>query len=260
MSTQPTLGIIGVGELAAAIVDGLALDPEREAPTIVLSPRGAATARALAERHPAVIEIADDNAEVASRAGTLLLAVRPDDLAAALRDVDVPAATLVISAVAGVDHGRLREQLGADPTIVRAIPMPAVRQRAGVTPIHPPDPAAAALFDRLGGTLAVTEQPAFDALAAITGTVSATLAVLAAIADWAGRQPGLDPSAADAFLRGIVTGVAGELHTDEPLAAVAGGHETRGGLNEQLRTDWFDDANRAALDAALDRLLRRIRG
>jgi hypothetical protein len=47
------IGIIGVGEIARAIVDGLCADREA-APAVFLSPRGAAVSADLARRHPSV--------------------------------------------------------------------------------------------------------------------------------------------------------------------------------------------------------------
>ena len=49
--TDLDVGIIGVGEIAGAIVDGLCTDP-RGAPEVWLSPRGEATSEALARRYP----------------------------------------------------------------------------------------------------------------------------------------------------------------------------------------------------------------
>jgi pyrroline-5-carboxylate reductase len=253
----PDVGFIGVGEIAAAIVDGLYAG-DAPGPRVWLSPRGAATATDLARRHPEC-RVTADNQEVADRASVLLIAVRPDATADVLRDLRVPSDTVLISAVAGIEVDELTALVGEGPTIVRCIPLPAVRRRAGVTPIHPDNAVAVELFDRLGSTLVVPDEQAFAAFSAATGTVSANLTFLAAVADWLGRN-GVAPALADRYVRELFAGVVGSAKDEvASLTALAAAHETAGGLNEQLRRTWFGDANAADLDAALDALLQRVR-
>jgi pyrroline-5-carboxylate reductase len=254
--TDP-IGIIGVGEIARAIVDGLcgSGDPV----PVVLSPRGAAVSGDLARRYPTV-RVCAGNQEVAESASTIIVAVRPDALHEALDQVRMAPGTLVVSAVAGVEHDELRALLGADVTVVRAIPLPAVRRRDSITAIYPPHPGAAAVFDRLGGALEVDDAAAFAALSAVTGTLATYVHYLATVADWAGGH-GIDPTQADHYVRGVFRGVSdGLADRSRPLAELARDHETPGGLNEQLRRTWFDDANVAGLRRALDALFDRVTG
>src|SRR5262245_27633435 len=69
-----TLGFVGTGTIAAPIVDGLcSVRPETP---IVVSPRNAATAAALAARHGNV-RVAKSNQEVLDTSDMVVLAVRP---------------------------------------------------------------------------------------------------------------------------------------------------------------------------------------
>ena len=251
------IGIIGVGEIATAIVEGLCADP-CAAPRVHLSPRGAAAARALADGYPGV-RVSADNQEVADRASVLLLTVRPDALDDALSGVRVRDDSVVVSAVAGVDHRDLHRLLGPDPTIVRAIPLPAARRRESMTATFPAHPLVTELFDRLGGTFGVADSDAFAALSAATGTISAHLRYLASIAAWTERA-GVDGADAERYVRSLFAGVGGGLSDPgRTLSDLVTDHETPGGLNEQLRKTWFDPANAGALEAALDGLWQRVR-
>jgi pyrroline-5-carboxylate reductase len=75
-------GILGVGELGAAIVTGLCQDAVA-APGILLSPRSAARAADLGARYPSVV-VAPDNQALADRCAVVVLSVRPADAAEVL--------------------------------------------------------------------------------------------------------------------------------------------------------------------------------
>jgi pyrroline-5-carboxylate reductase len=64
-------GILGVGEIGAAIVTGLCADVD-DAPRILLSPRNARRSADLAARYPSV-SVAPDNQSVASRSAVVVL-------------------------------------------------------------------------------------------------------------------------------------------------------------------------------------------
>jgi pyrroline-5-carboxylate reductase len=108
---------------------------------------------------------------------------------------------------------RLRRTLATDAALVRAIPLPAVRERRSVTVTCPSNPVVNALFERLGGSLPVADVAAFNVLSALTATLTTHYWYLATLTSWAI------------------------------------------GINERIRTTWFDPANSAALGKALDDLL-----
>ncbi|MBL1106668.1 NAD(P)-binding domain-containing protein [Streptomyces sp. 5-8] len=76
------IGIIGVGEIGRAVVEGLS-DGVEEPPEILLSPRGARTAAELAGRYPNV-RVRAGNQDVVDGSDVVIVAVRPQDRAEAL--------------------------------------------------------------------------------------------------------------------------------------------------------------------------------
>ncbi|MET8684717.1 NAD(P)-binding domain-containing protein [Streptomyces sp. NPDC004732] len=247
------IGIIGVGEIGRAMVDGLC-DGTQEPPEIHLSPRGARTAAELSEHHPNV-RVCADNQEVADRSELVILAVRPQDRAEALDGLRVGGDKVVLSVMAGVGIGELRDMLGTTAPVVRAIPLPAVRERRCVTVTYPAHPVVDAFFDGLGGSLPVADEASFGVFSTLTGTLSAHYAYLATLTDWAARQ-GIPAEEADRYVRSLFQAVGRALGdgTRSP-AQLAGDHETPGGSNERIRTTWFDAPNAASLTKALDALL-----
>src|SRR3954468_12961063 len=97
-------GVIGVGALGSAIVTGLC-DGVEDPPRVVLSPRSAATAAALAERFPSVT-VAADNQAVVDGAGTVLVCLRRAH-AELLGDLSWRPDHVVVGAVAGLPLTRL---------------------------------------------------------------------------------------------------------------------------------------------------------
>jgi pyrroline-5-carboxylate reductase len=243
------LGIVGVGAIAEAIVTGLSGGAE-----IHLSPRSAERASRLAARYPSV-HVAESNHAVVERADVVLLCVRPQDASAALSDLTFRAEQVVISVMAGVPLDALGRLVAPAEALVRAIPLPAVATRTGLTAIHPPNELARSLFDPLGGVIAVEDERAFEALSASTATIAAHLAYLDTISRWL-TDRGIPKSDATRY----VTAVFGTLLETQPndFATLAEEYATAGGLNEQflaaLRYAGVYDVVNRALDYVADRL------
>ncbi|GAA3161230.1 hypothetical protein [Nonomuraea salmonea] len=157
--------------------------------------------------------------------------------------------------MAGVSLAELRRLLATDAPLVRAIPLPAVRERRSVTVTCPPHPVADALFDRLGGALPVDDEDAFNVFSALTSTLTTHYAYLATLSSWASGH-GIAPDQAERYVRGLFADLGRSLSDEtRSLERLAADHETPGGTNERIRTTWFSPANATALREALDALL-----
>lgn len=259
MSSRPAYGVLGVGALATAVVTGLC-DGVPGAPPVVLSPRNAGRAAALAARFPSV-RVAPGNQAVVDDADVVVVCLLPGDAADVLAGLGFRAGQAVVSAVAGLPVGRLAELVAPATEVARGIPLPAVATRASTTPVHPATPAASGLFDRLGGTLAVADETAFESLAAASATVAAHYRYLGTVADWlVGR--GLPAAEARRYVADTFAALSGELRAPgADFALLAAAHATPGGLNEQFARGLDEagayDAVRAGLDAVLARILPR---
>ncbi|MQY14536.1 Pyrroline-5-carboxylate reductase [Streptomyces sp. RB5] len=251
------IGIIGVGEIGRAIATGLhheAADP----PEVALSPRGAAAAAELADRFPGV-RVCADNQEVVDRSDLVIIAVRGDQYREALAGLAIPAAKTVVNVMAGVPTEALRDLLGTDAPLIRAIPLPSIAERRSVTAVWPAHPAVDAFFAGLGGALPVPDEHAYNVLSAVTGTLTTHLSYLSALTDWITSR-GIDPAPADHYIRGVYQGLARTLSDEShTLPELAANHETPRGNNERIRTTWFTPANARALHEALDGLLADLR-
>lgn len=252
----PTVGFIGVGEIARALVEGLAGGPA--GPTrIVLSPRGARNAATLAGQFEAV-EVAASNRKVVDSVDVVVLSVLPQQLRDAVEGLRLRPGQLVVSVLAGVSISQVRAAMGADVPVVRAIPLPPVAVRGAVTVMTPPNRDAERLFGLLGGALVLPDEGELSVFSALTGSFTALLEYVRVLSRWAGEN-GAPPGDAERFMRDAVAGLAPALRDrDASMEQVIRAHETPGGLNEQLRHQLFDGDTADALRSALDGLLRRV--
>lgn len=248
-----TLGFIGTGAMTAAMVEGLGGED------ILLSPRGAEVAAGLARRFPGV-RIAADNQAVVDGSDMVVLAVRPQVAEAVIRPLRFRPGQRVVSLIAATQIAALRGWIGIDLPIIRAIPLPFAADRASVTPIFPPDADTAALFNRLGTALPCRDIAEFDLFAVGSALMGSYFGLLETAQGWLEAR-GLEGSAARTYLAGLFANlgkVAAQSPTD--FATLRAEHSTPGGLNEQIFRDFAAGGGTAALTAALDRVLARVRG
>jgi pyrroline-5-carboxylate reductase len=251
------IGIIGVGEIGRAVVTGLRHDGDESA-EVFLSPRGARTAAELSERYDGV-EVCADNQAVVDSSELVVIAVRRQDRHDALAGLTVDGDKTVVNVMAGVGNDDLRETLATDAPLVRAIPLPAIRERRSVTVVHPSHPEVNSFFERLGGVLPVADEEAFNVFSALTGTLTAHYAYLATLTSWAAGH-GIASEDAERYVRGLFQGTRRALSDESrSLRQLAADHETPRGNNERIRTTWFDQANSEALTSALEALLADLR-
>jgi pyrroline-5-carboxylate reductase len=253
------LGIVGVGAIAEAIVTGLC-EGEDTPTSIHLSPRSAVRASRLAARYPSV-HVVDGNQSVLERADVVLLCVRPQDAPAALSAPAFRAQQTIISVMAGVPIDALRPLVAPAQVLVRAIPLPAVARRSGLTAIHPPHELARAIFDPLGGVIAVDDERAFDALSASTATIAAHLAYLDAISRWLANRD-IRQTDATRYVAAVFGALSETLLGTPPndFGTLAGEYATAGGTNEQFLTALRRAGIFDIVDRALDDVAHRLEG
>lgn len=160
-----TIGIIGVGHLTRHIIEGL--KRHDDCPVIVVSPRGAAAARDMADRFG--VEIAADNAEVVTRADAVIIAPRPSDVPEAIRGLPWRAGQAAISAAARVPLAAIEELVAPADAVIS---MPVISGAFGQSPtvIYPDNPAAREIFARIGSVNAMPDEAAYEA-ASVMGAV-----------------------------------------------------------------------------------------
>jgi pyrroline-5-carboxylate reductase len=248
-------GVLGVGAIGAAIVTGLCENVD-DAPQVLLSPRNAGIAAGLAQRF-ASVDVAADNQAVVDGAQVVVVCVRPEVAQTVLAELRFPADRVVVSAMAGVPVTTLQRLVAPATDVARVIPLPSVARRDGITPVHPPNAAATALFDRLGETVELGDVKAFEAFSASTATIAAHFAYLNTIAAWLESQE-IPPPAATHYVASMFAGLAEATRSRERFEQLAREHATPGGINEQFLNELEQGGIFERVTLGLRRVLDRL--
>lgn len=253
-----TIGVIGTGAIAAAIVEGLSTD-DKSAPDILLSPRNAEIAASLAARF-ANVSVAASNQAVLDGSGMVLIAVRPQVAADVLKDLAFSADHHVVSLMAIIGLDEVKAMVSPAERVTRVIPLPSTAQRMGPTPVFPPDKEVAALFNRLGVAIEVETAAEFDALSAATASMASVFTFAETIAHWLAGQ-GIAYPDARRFVATMMRGLTNTamLNTEASFAELADEHTTAGGINEQVVMHLKQNGAFDQLSDGLDAVLKRFR-
>lgn len=257
-----TYGFVGVGVMSSALVRGICTLPDRSSTSVVLSPRGAAKAAALASEFPQLVTIASDNQQVVDKADVVFIGVLPKDAEAVCRSLKFTAAQTIVSVVSTAPLALLQECCKPVLTenVVRSIPLPPVAKHKGACVMTPKHPAITALYASLGTVVAVETEALMKKMMPVTGLMGHAYAQQRATQRWL-ESEGVDAEAAAKWTGAVFHCVSydsalPDSHTFEELVA----EQTPGGLNEQVVREQTEAGTYAALSDSLDSALARIEG
>jgi pyrroline-5-carboxylate reductase len=211
LSTK-TLGFLGAGNMAEALI------------------RGLLNARTLMPRQIIATDIRPERLDELQRtfgihtghldgADIVVLAVKPQQLAAAVAGHRFTAEPLFISILAGIPTARLERELGGHARVVRAMPNTPALVSAGAAAIcagtfaTADDLAVAETVLRAVGLCVRVDEAQMNAVTALSGSGPAYLFYFAECLVQAGIEAGLAPELAAQLAQQTVTGAAQLLAT-----------------------------------------------
>ncbi len=184
------IGVLGTGHLIQHLVPGLLRGVA--AGDVLLSPRNADRAAALRDKFGCVI--AGDNAQVVDNCETILVAVRPFQVEAAIAGLPWRPDQTIISLCAGVPISVFAAHLNG-ATIVRALPVTAAEFGESATCIFPDDAEANNLLAYCGSVLVLNSEDDFEVASIMGAYYGWVQALIGKTADWL-NGAGLDPDTA----------------------------------------------------------------
>ncbi|MBI1912973.1 MAG: pyrroline-5-carboxylate reductase [Deltaproteobacteria bacterium] len=182
MLTRKTIGFLGAGNLAEALIKGLLASKSVHAGQIIAADKSSERLVHLAENYD--IKVYNKNFEIVENADIIFITVKPNDVRGLLAEIapEVGQGKLIISAAAGITTTTILETLkhsGARHIIpiIRAMPnTPAIVQEgatglcAGIGAHKNDIKLAKAVFEAVGKVIVVEDESLLDAVTGLSGS------------------------------------------------------------------------------------------
>lgn len=256
------LGIIGVGNMANAIVDGALANGIFKADDISLYDINPYKLSPYTEKG---MHAASDHKELAQQADLILMAVKPQQVDDALDSIKgYTDRKCIVSIVAGVSISYYKEKLGEQTYVVRVMPNTPMMLGCGATAVARDSEVSDALFDRAvslfscSGEVAFIDESLMNAIIGVNGSSPAYFFVMADAIVKTAEEQGIDPSVALRLAAKTMEGAAAMLlksgKTPAELTAqvTSKGGTTLAALAEMDRLG-FSDAIRGGMLACTKR-------
>ncbi len=212
MAEERQTAIIGAGVMGEALLSGL-VRAGRRVDRLLVGEKRPERARELQERYGVAVV---DNADAAARADTVVLVVKPQDMAAVLDEIapHLQAGRLVVSLAAGITTGFVEARVPEGVAVVRVMPNTPALVDAGMSTISPGSHCAEAdlaeveaLLASVGKVLRIPERQQ-DAVTSISGSGPAYIFFVVESMIEAGVHLGLPRATATELVLQTVTGSA----------------------------------------------------
>lgn len=203
MNEQTHIAFIGGGNMAASLIGGLITNGHAPQSILVSEPNRE-TAAGLAARFG--IRLSASNGEAAKQADVLVLAVKPQvmrDVATGLAESIKDRQPLIVSIAAGIRQQALRQWLGEDIRLIRAMPNTPAMIQSGATVLHAGPGVsqrqrnlAESIMRAVGLIQWVDDEAKMDIVTALSGSGPAYFFLVMEILEQAATELGLSPESA----------------------------------------------------------------
>jgi len=253
---MPRIAFVGAGNMASSLVGGLLKHGARASDLVAADPD--ATQRTRLEEAHGIATTVDNNAAIrASR--VVVLAVKPQVMETAVRNLRLASDQLLISIAAGITLDSLARWGANDLAVVRCMPNTPALYGAGITALcanartSPADrELATAVLSAAGATLWVEREEMLDAVTAVSGSGPAYFFYLMEAMIEAATALGLPDDVARRLTFETARGAAimAAESTDSP-AKLRSNVTSKGGTTERALGVLEDAAVRAAIVRAV---------
>jgi pyrroline-5-carboxylate reductase len=214
--TNRTIAFIGAGNMAEALIRGL-LDSRTVAPSQIVA-ADVSEERLMFFERKFDIRVTGNNAQAAGVADVVILAVKPQQVSAALTTFRPKPAALIISIAAGISTGRIEKEIGGKAHVIRVMPNTPALIGAGAAALcrglHATDSDLQTAETILGavGITVRTDERFLDAITALSGSGPAYVFRVTEAMIEAGITAGLDPAVARKLAIQTMYGAAKLMH------------------------------------------------
>ncbi|HWK03585.1 MAG TPA: NAD(P)-binding domain-containing protein [Puia sp.] len=255
-----TIGIIGVGKIACAMVEGLCSSGVANG-RIYLSPRNEENSKYLATRYAgAGVSRLESNQEVLDRSEIIFIALRPAMAKEVLSQLVFGEKHIVISLIPLLKYADLSKAVFPAGRVSRAIPLPSVRHHNCPIPIYHSNEIVTGLFRQLGQPLLVPEEEQLHTIWTLTGLITPFYDLLNELSGWAITN-GVGKEIANAYIGDLFQALSFEAQQAGPagFAELAEHAQTPNGMNEQAGREIREQGAHAIYRRSADHLLERFK-
>lgn len=264
MKNSTTIGFIGAGNMAYAIISGL-INNDFSAENIKISDTNESLLSLRKKEFN--LEVFTDNSELVRHCDVIVLAVKPQMLSSVcqLLKQALNSNTLIISIAAGVRVHDIDRWLGGDCAIVRTMPNTPALLNQGVTGMFANERVsdaqkelATSILNSVGQSLWVTDEVMLDAVTALSGSGPAYFFLMIESMSKAGVALGLDEKTAQllsiqtALGASMMASVSDESPRDLRANVTSPNGTTQAAI-ESFQDQDFDMIVAHAMRAAFDR-------
>ncbi len=272
MLTKKTIGFLGAGNLAEALIKGLLASKSVSPAQITASDTVASRLAHLAEAYD--IKVCSRNFEVAAASDILFITVKPHDVPALLKEIapEIGKGTLLISAAAGVTTSAIGDVLrGAGlvrlPALIRAMPNTPAIVREAMTGLYAGSGAtrselklASAVFESVGKVAVIDDEDLLNSVTGLSGSGPAYVFLFMEALTEAGIKAGL--SEADSKLLAIQTTLGAArlaMESDKSLAELRRMVSSPGGTTIEGLKKLEEAGFKASVISAVEAATKRAR-
>lgn len=214
MLRNKTIGFIGAGNMAEALINGLITSHTVLPGSITISDRNIERLEVVAEGYK--IKGTNSNAEVAAGSDIIILAVKPQDITPAITAIkDEIKDKLLISIAAGVTTGTISDILLTPVRIIRAMPNTPALVLSGATALFigegctkDDENLAVRIFDAVGKSVVIKDESLMDVVTGLSGSGPAYIFVILEALSDAGVKMGLPRETSSLLAAQTVLGAA----------------------------------------------------
>ena len=250
MKKRVTIGVIGTGHLAGAVIEGMMAAGDEF--SVIMSPRSSERSTDLDERYPRCRR-GRSNQEVLEVCDVAILAVPPGNYRELAKEVNWPRSLPMLSFLVGVDTASLQEAFKCQH-IFRVLPFPSASLGESPTMLFPDEEPARTICETMGEVIPVKSEEEFEKFTGVTPLAGFTYYLIESIQQWCGDDIPVEypakiiRSTLSLFLEQVEQGK--KVSTDQ--------FATPGGLTEHafrvLDRAGFADITGKYLDAVKERL------
>ena len=208
MKLNKKIGLLGVGNMGAAILDGMLSEKIAKSSQLYLYDKVSSKVKKFAVSRKT--KKASSAQDLAKKSDVLLLAIKPQDLSSLGKELK-PYLTkqhVIISILAGTPLTKLKSALGSKAKIVRAMPNLGARVGESITALTGGGPSATSVAKKVflgcGETVQLSEKH-FDLVTAVSGSGPAYFFLMMEVLSDEARKRGM--SRKDAELLAVQTAV-----------------------------------------------------